>query len=94
MNIGEGKTALSAAGYRKLNQAFINFVPEGRSTLGKLVGIFGWACSTASWNNCCRSEMLDRLHAPHFDWINDGMKLILIRNKRDQSDNMETERSP
>lgn len=29
--------------------------------------------------------MLDRLHAPHFDWVNDGMKVVLIRNKKDQS---------
>ena len=85
MDINEGKAALTVKGYRILNRAFIRFVPEGNSSLGKLSGIFGWACSSASWNNCCRSEMLDRLHAPHFDWVGDGMRLVLVRNKKDQS---------
>jgi len=46
-------------------------------------GLFGFANSTLQWNLLCRSETLDRVHLPHFDWANDSLKVTIIRTKKD-----------
>jgi hypothetical protein len=95
MAVSEGKSAISFDGYGRLNNTFISFKPGfANQTVGKSkrnvsinwsVGILCFTCSVLQWNNISRSEVLDRLHLPHFDWTNDCLKLTIVKSKKDQS---------
>jgi hypothetical protein len=99
MDINEGKSAIPVEGFRRLNLEFIKFRPPNtiRNTMRKgqptvatvrtnvawATGIFCFANSALQWNLLCRSETLDRLHLPHFDWVNDSLKITVVRHKKD-----------
>lgn len=84
MKINEGKSAISYDGYGRLNLEFIKFKPPPKNNINWSAGILSLACSLLQLNLICRSEILDRLHTPHFDWHNDHLTITVVKQKKDQ----------
>ena len=84
MKVKEGKSEIAFNGYEKLNRAFISYKPPPNNSTSWNAGILCWCCSTLMWNMVCRSEVLDGLHFAHFSWVNDSLRINVVRSKKDQ----------